>query len=525
MNKIKLIIVWILVIGCLVGLFLVDAGYITKKQTIRFNFEEETISANYFPGNKDVGVLAFGGLSSDQQSMINFVNIAVNDGAHAMTFDHIGHGASSGYLTLDNNETNRIAREVKVALEYFMYISGLNYNEIIVVGHSIGARAIVQILTEYDITFKGIFLIAPYFDFKDGGADDGRGWILDVNNDVLNNVRTDIVTGEMDELVTTYQVHRLFEKLTDSTMLNQENYHIVGNVSVRVVPFVTHNYEVLSVQILSLFSSLYEEVTNTTNPIGIWFGLARYVLLISMVILVTISLHLVPKVFRKTGTQNASINMNLKEFCRTKIKIWLYSLPVIVILSIFFIYMRAPLLNLLLASIWFGFGLSGFIQYRKKGLLLLETQVNVKGIIASIGLLLDVLIVMILLYRRGLNYIVPFNTRFIWLFVFILMSSMFYLVIKSDENILDINNMNWIQKWSTKLTNYPVLVIVAVISIFILNVTAMMILIQLVIVLIIAKLVADAVLSISKNSYLATLSYGVIFSTLIITYSLVIRIF
>lgn len=88
-----------------------------------------------------------------------------------MTFDYSGQGASYEKIGFDNAKTDEIPKEINDALTYLHTLSNIDYENIILMGHSMGGRSILRLMYDYNIetantkvakkNIKNIILFSP----------------------------------------------------------------------------------------------------------------------------------------------------------------------------------------------------------------------------------------------------------------------------------------------------------------------------------------------------------------------------
>ncbi len=108
------------------------------------DFEGTQWEGTYYPGSQPAGVLILEGFGSDQVTMRSLSRSFAQMGMHVFTFDFSGHGVSPGALGFDNAATDRLARQAIAAQALFAAEAGLAGEQIVVVGHSMGARVALQ---------------------------------------------------------------------------------------------------------------------------------------------------------------------------------------------------------------------------------------------------------------------------------------------------------------------------------------------------------------------------------------------
>ncbi len=109
------------------------------------------LEASYYEApDAEYAVLICPGYSCDRQKWRPMANLFVEDGLSVMTFDYAGQGASKGTIGFDNAKTDAIPKEIDDAAAMLHEISGIDYDHMILMGHSMGGRAILRLLYDYN---------------------------------------------------------------------------------------------------------------------------------------------------------------------------------------------------------------------------------------------------------------------------------------------------------------------------------------------------------------------------------------
>ncbi|MBQ0070741.1 MAG: alpha/beta fold hydrolase, partial [Spirochaetales bacterium] len=95
-------------------------------------------------------VLICPGYSCDRQKWRPFADLFVANGYTTMVFDYSGQGASTGTIGFDNAKTDAIPGQIGDAIETLHDLSGLPYENIILMGHSLGGRSVLRVLYDYN---------------------------------------------------------------------------------------------------------------------------------------------------------------------------------------------------------------------------------------------------------------------------------------------------------------------------------------------------------------------------------------
>ncbi|TFF96380.1 MAG: alpha/beta fold hydrolase, partial [Promethearchaeota archaeon] len=144
------------------SLFIIYIGDLPLINSEIISFQDpsgDNLIGQYHKGNKDAGIIILEGFSTDQMAMKSINSEFSRLGFHTFSFDFSGQGKSGGTLGFDNAATDRLAIQVLTAKEEFKLLSGLNDSQIILLGHSMGARVALQSATIDANNVSGLILI------------------------------------------------------------------------------------------------------------------------------------------------------------------------------------------------------------------------------------------------------------------------------------------------------------------------------------------------------------------------------
>ncbi len=205
---------------------------------------------------KDIGMgtIILSGFGSDQIGMQNIVSEIQEMGFHVFVFDFSGHGRSGGTLGFDNAQTDELAKQTLLAKQKFMEMSGLTSENLMMVGHSMGARVAIQSQTMDSDPVSSLFLLGTSISlvenvqssFFTGVEDSDISWIRSLN---ATNPACDIgmVSGGWDDVLTPDAAQLLQNKLiTGNSSKKGTQEGLEYRRDLQIIPRVFHNYEVYS---------------------------------------------------------------------------------------------------------------------------------------------------------------------------------------------------------------------------------------------------------------------------------------
>ncbi len=443
-NKWKIISL----IGMTLTLVAIITPYVLDRSLLNFDkvdfsdSQGDKLIGRYYPGNIDAGVLFLEGFGSDQVSMRSAASEFAQLGYHIFTFDFSGHGRSPGTLGYDNAETPRLAYQTLAAKEDFKSLSGLEDEQIILMGHSLGARVALQAAT-MDANMAGLILLGTQVnlstntqaEFFTGVSNSDLAWVqnLGPQNPDTNIL---IISGEWDDILTPESAHLLVDKLNGEP-LPVSTLHTLPNGSPRtliIFPSLLHNYEVFSPRVLTaakLWAAQNLELTPpsqiaTCATLRIWCWLLGFSGLIISLIGAAGWLKSTRPI-SDSGPGNIQIT-NLRRFFTGKLLLWLGALPLGALLAslFFFLPIGLPTFNLIYVAFFGGYGILMWLLYRfgrlpgTQGRLPFANDIRTdqRSVWFAVGVTVLVLIITAAFARTGWFFVYPLNMRLLWLVLF-----------------------------------------------------------------------------------------------------------
>jgi pimeloyl-ACP methyl ester carboxylesterase len=436
----------LLTVSSLIIIYIGDIPLVRAKTVSFQDSGGDTLIGKYTPGTMDEGVILLEGFNSDQTAMRSINSEFSSLGFHTFSFDFSGHGRSSGTIKFDNAATDRFANQVLTAKEKFKTLSGLNDTQIILVGHSMGARVALQsaILDPYNVS--GLILIGCQVNlipnvqagFFTGVSDLELEWVKNLS---ASNPPVDILllSGSLDDILTPKSANLLYEKLGGSTAPFERK--------LKIYPLLFHNYEIYSPLLISdSINWAQENLGDGKNPQ--YFALQA---LIRKIFWITalIGLFITP-IFgvkylketknganedkteknEKTNVQSDFRIVNLKKYFIYKLILWLGAIPIaLILLSIFFVIpIGIPIFSLVYIGFIGSYGLLMLLLYYKgkvpgtEGKLSInfkpDKEVNNKNNLIAIMASIGFIILCAFFFNSGINYVFPINNKIIWLIIF-----------------------------------------------------------------------------------------------------------
>ncbi len=452
----------------------------------------DLLIGTYYPGTIEAGIILNIGFGSDQIAFKGIASEFARLNFHVFTYDFSGHARSPGKLGFDNAATDRLAKQLLVAKDLFKSLSGLNDSQILLLGHSMGARVALQSTTIDTNNVSGLILLGAQVnlgtnvqsDFFTGVNDNEIEWIQNLS---ATNPHTNIllITGSWDDILTPDAANLLYNKLGGASSPYIRNLVIFS--------FLFHNYEIYSyeaithalnwgVEILGLElnpnytadSILLRTILWTTSLIGL------FVFIIFGIIYLGKSQRFTPQEngkeqeIIKNSKANEVMIVKIKRFLLGKLALWLLALPILIGLFALFIFIPigVPVFNLIYVGFIGAYGILLLILYSRgkvpgsEGALKIHLRINKSHFNKRtlIGIIISLLLIIIgvIFANSGIYYVFPLNERLIWLIILTLfISPGFYIAQKETKYIKDsFAEKNYYLLYSTIIGYIPFIILI-----------------------------------------------------------------
>ena len=402
----------------------------------------DLLAGTYYPGERDRGVILTEGFGSDQAALRSLVAAFAEQDYHILTFDFSGHGRSPGGLGFDNAETNRLALQILDAKKLFKKRADLDDDEILIAGHSLGARAALQAAALDETPPTGLILIGTQVNLVTnvqaevftGVSDVDLEWVqaLGPGNPGSNVL---LISGEWDDILTPEAARLLMEKLAGASIASGGE---IGSPTERswrkliVVPGVLHNYEIYAERVIREVISGADFVFGTDSKDLQSAGGAAYRYLawlsgITGLFLFVIGIStLIPG--EVLGGQSTGLTLTKPgRYFLGKTLFWVPALIPAALLGglIFLLPLGNPAFNLIYISFLGGYGILVLLIYNKNWMPGVQGRlkpdfggIRLKGFITTSAAFLAILLVTALFARSGWFFVLPVNQRLIWALIF-----------------------------------------------------------------------------------------------------------
>lgn len=424
-----------------------------------------TLKATYYKVNKpyEYAVLIAPGYSCDRAKWKPIAKSFVENGLPTMLFDYSGQGGSYGVIGFDNAKTDAIPKQIDTAIEKLMELSGVDEKHIILVGHSMGGRAILRLLYDYNRAdaqtltnykdIRNVILMSPEVNYHynaqaslfAGTSDEvSEPWksysVSDIGNASIylyGSLKDDIVSS--DDVNTIYQILTGEEASFNTVYSKESKLNANQKIEINIVDSLLHSYFMYSDRISKMVNNNLEEITDNAssfNPMKMNFAYTSWIL---GLIGIGIYLHEINK--EKEDTYQSELKVkDGKRFLLSKLLLWIPGTIVSFIICCICVVLPfgSPVMNIPYMNFIAGYGITMLIFYKLnkvKGAsgnlekITFKINFNLKDAFIIISILV---VIWSILYATMYN-LFPLNWRLFWLiFSSILMTIGFY--VSSDES-------------------------------------------------------------------------------------------
>ncbi|MCQ2428235.1 MAG: alpha/beta hydrolase [Clostridia bacterium] len=253
----------------------------------------------YKADGAEYAVLMCPGYSCDRQKLRPFANIFVSNGMSVMTFDYSGQASSDGKIGFDNAKNDKITKEIADAAVFLHEKSGIAYENIILIGHSMGGRALVRLM--YDVNcgesetlipgdilkdvsaIRNIILMSPEVNYEHSAQASLFAGTKDYESEPWKSYSEDYIRGfnvylfgsVADDVVSSYDILALFRRFGGDPGIERGSIDAVtginrngDRVSVGVTPGILHSYQWYSPEFAAYINFSVEDIINTDRGIS-----------------------------------------------------------------------------------------------------------------------------------------------------------------------------------------------------------------------------------------------------------------
>lgn len=556
-----------------IGLFLGVASFTSETILHAPTIKEEVVTINstykekpvklkgtYYDRDGEYAALICPGYSCDRQKWRQFSNLFVKNNISAMTFDYSGQGASYGTIGFDNAKTDNIPVEIDDALTKLHELSGIDYDHIILVGHSMGGRSILRLLYDYNKAtssqttvskkdIKNVILFSPEVNYEFNAQASLFAGTSDANEYPWNDYDEDAYKGTniylygsyADDVVSGTDILAIYERLGGSVpttkKVNKSEVNSNGDkITVGVTNGILHSYIMYSVTFAKFASQALLDITgsSTYNPYLFILNYVGWFTALGAIFLVLFDLN------KNSEPLLEDVDMTLespKKFLLHKLLMWLPGLGIAFLICSLLVVLPwgSPIMNAPYMCFIAGYALTMLLCYRKghfKGVRgkLSKLSFKVKGdkktliitpIIVVLVLLFSWLILFYSMYR-----LIPFNTRWLYLIFATVLMTIGYYISSAESDMLKKNKASKLVKFLYSLIQYVPLFIFVLFYLFIGSYSGLIGQAQnMVLMYILCIPLGDFVKNKTKNRLYGALVTAFTFQTLMITSAALIAMF
>ncbi|NHJ85167.1 MAG: lysophospholipase [Asgard group archaeon] len=458
----------------------IDYKMRSNEKVIFYDFNGVKIFNTYYTGEKNAGIMIFHGFGEDQTSLDSYISKFQRLGFHVFATDFSGHGRSSGAIPSGDTSNYELAIQVLRAKTAFKAESGLIDSQIIMLGHSMGASAIMRAVTLDMNQVNGCILLGPALGGEEHTSTSNT-WVSELNStNPFCNIC--IITGKWDEVCGQTCARSLFNKLSGFEMINTDKITtqtIDGLMkSCYILSGLTHTYESLSLRAINWAASFAYETLITGNdsilkPVKITFlDYRAYIMIFELIgIFVTLifgsnlmdHLNAKSKIELKNDETSNLLLKNPKKFLLYKLLFWLGGAVFALLIAIVIISLpiNLPYFTLIFVCPLTGYGIMMLILFLVGKVPGIEGKwrPSFKSFKAGLtwpyvlfGVIISIIAIAILSYFVDslIYHVFPINIRLAWLAVFTLMSTIGFFFQQLEQETL----RNYPSKSKMPLTVY-----------------------------------------------------------------------
>lgn len=475
-NKLILLVIGITSIFISLVMTIISSNYSFGGKNISFEstYKENKVALNgtyYEKDNAKYAVLICPGYSCDRAKWKPMANVFLANNISVMTFDYSGQGSSFGKIGFDNAKTDEIPKEIDDAVTYLHELSKIKYENIILMGHSMGGRSILRLMYDYHIenaetkvikkNIKNIILFSPEVNYQHNAQASLFASTEDQNEYPWNNYSEKAIEGvnvylygsTADDVVNDYDILRISERLTGKKTIERgttnftETNSYGSKITVGITSLVLHSYQMYSYRFATYLSASISDITNVKSnypSIFVSFVYFGWVFALVGIFLTLFSLSLKTEEAKEETYKDIPTITNTKSFLLRKLLLWIPGLIIGVLICCICVVLPfgSPVMNIPYMCCIAGYGLVMLFFYRKgkfkgtEGKLpkpTFKVKTTKKDVIECIVVSLSILVFAWLILKLTMYNLIPFNIRIFWLiFSTILMSVGYY--ISSIEN-------------------------------------------------------------------------------------------
>ncbi|MCQ2771134.1 MAG: alpha/beta hydrolase [Clostridia bacterium] len=439
--------------------------------------------------NSEYAVLICPGYSCDRQKWRPMANLLVSNGFTTMSFDYSGQGASLGQIGFDNAKTDAIPVPIDDAIEFLHSKSGIAYDHIILLGHSMGGRSIMRLLYDYNsleaITkvskkeLNSVIVFSPEVNYNFNaqaslfaGTSDANESPWDTYNATYTKGTNVYIFGSTaDDTVREEDCLDMFEHIgglnvpESGKWFSKQVNEVGSTICVGITGGVLHSYQMYAASFGSFLNEALTDITGHASTYPSWsfhFVYVGWFLALAGILLTLLALNMSSE---WVVTDSIPSLINIKQFLLRKLLLWLPGILIAFLVCCVCVVMPfgSPVMNIPYMCFIAGYGLLMFFLYKKgkvKGTegtipkISFKITKSKKSVIVCAIICVAICFFVWYVLRSTMYRLIPFNFRLFWVVFATILMSFGYFVSGCETDMLESAGATKVQKFLYNLVQY-----------------------------------------------------------------------
>ncbi|MDX1358134.1 MAG: alpha/beta fold hydrolase, partial [Clostridia bacterium] len=327
------------------ALLILSFSYNNKFEKVSIRTDDGiNLTGRLYTGTLDQCVVICHGFSSDFTNTYRLKSIFHEQGYGVLLFDFTGHGASGGTVTFDNAQTDRLSKDIENAVA-FLTDNGYEPENIVLLGHSMGARSIMQYAV-FNKNHGPLVLIGPEINLNENkqasfftGAVDTEMPFVKSMSGTNPDAPILIITSDWDDI----------SPIESSTLLYERLGGASSGRKLVIIPNALHNYEMVNAMViretLAWTNGFFGNTPSSSGPV-LLITLYGWIAGLALALITPLLFYLSLKDSGKVIEENQVI-IHTNKFILMKILMWLLGIVAgaVIVGVIFIIPMGKPLFS------------------------------------------------------------------------------------------------------------------------------------------------------------------------------------
>jgi len=398
----------------------------------------------YFEGGSECVIICHG-FSSDWTNTTRIKDAYKDAGYSVLLFDFTGHGESGGKVAFDNAQTDRLSHDIEAAVES-MKIRGFKTVEIILVGHSMGARSILQYAVD-NPGLGGLVLIGAEVNlntsrqasFFTGAVDVDMPFVRKLSGEIPKAPAL-ILTTSIDDILPPDSAVLLYEAMGGESSSYTRDLLVLEDGGL-------HNYELFDRDVIEAAVTWVNDLSGNTEAGKIDF--TKNNLWLAGLALILISPILLYYSIRKKKEKNLTVQIEkTTSFILSRLIIWLLAIPTGALVGgiFFFIPLPKPFFSMQFVIILGGYGVLATLLYRfgkmpfyrqKAHILSIMFRKPVTNKVFSFILIIVFTAISLVVRISGFNKIFTGMDYILWYAVFTILMTLGFYILNMESMMLE----------------------------------------------------------------------------------------